>query len=239
MRLIGGIRCRTSSRRGQALVEFALVFPVFVLLLFSIIVFGLFVFYNEQLANATREAARYASVHSSTAQCPTVSRLDPPSQIKPKSYSRCDAPDNGWPLMTAAGRSKIWGMAPNQVSFWACWSGFIDPNGNYDALPVDPSTSLANTFTPCFMRDANNQPVSPQTDPGNLSCPTTTVAGNPPSGDDKASDTAADVSNNAAYPTTVTLYGCFNWTPPLAGVILMPSQITLRSVATEVLQRQQ
>ena len=216
-------------------------FPLFLLLLFSIIVFGLFVFFNEQLANATREAARYTTVHSSTAQCPTVSRLDPPSQIKPKSYSRCDAPENGWPLMTAAGRSKVWGMAPNQVSFWACWSGFVDGNNNYDALPVDPITLKPNTFTDCTMRDANNQPVNPHTDPSQLSCPTTTIAVSPPipSGDDKASDTAADVSNNAAYPTTVTLYGCFNWTPPLAGSIFMPSQITLRSVVTEVLQRQQ
>jgi TadE-like protein len=231
MWLIRAIGDRPSTRRGQALVEFALVFPLLLLLLISIIVFGLYVFYNEQLANATREAARYAAVHSSTAQCPTVSRLDPPSQLQPTTYARCDTPANGWPLMTAAGRSKVWGMAPNQVSFSACWSGFIDSNNNYDALPVDPVTLQPNTFTDCTMRDANNQPFNPQTDPSHLSCPTTT--------DDKASDIAADVSNNAAYPTTVTLYGCFNWTPPFAGLIFMPSQITLRSVVTEVLERQQ
>jgi hypothetical protein len=230
MRMISHVGHRTTRRRGQALVEFALVFPLFLMLLVAIIVFGLYVFYNEQLANATREAARYAAVHSSTAQCPTVSWLDPPSQIKPKSYSRCDAPESGWSLgLTASGRSKVWGMAPSQVQFWACWSGFIDANGNYDALPVDPTTHAPNTFTPCTMRDVN-----PQTDPSDLPCPTVTVKG-----DDTASDTAADVSNNAAYPTTVTVYGCVNWTPPLAGFIFMPSQITLRSVVTEALQRQQ
>src|SRR4051812_25690396 len=67
----------TKNAKGQALVEFALVFPIFLMLLMAIIVFGLYVFYNQQLTNAVREAARYASVHSASAQCPTVSRLDP------------------------------------------------------------------------------------------------------------------------------------------------------------------
>ena len=49
-----------SAARGQALVEFALVFPLFLMVLFSIISFGLYIFYNQQLANAAREAARYA-----------------------------------------------------------------------------------------------------------------------------------------------------------------------------------
>src|SRR5256885_2705024 len=76
--------------RGQALMEFALVFPMFMFLLMAVIVFGLFVFYNQQLENAAREAARYAAVHSSSAQCPTVSRLDPGGPNKANSYFRCD-----------------------------------------------------------------------------------------------------------------------------------------------------
>ena len=63
--------------RAQALVEFALVFPLFLLVLVSIITFGLYIFYNQQLANAANEAVRYAAIHSSTAQCPTVSRINP------------------------------------------------------------------------------------------------------------------------------------------------------------------
>jgi len=216
--------------------EFALIFPIFLMVLMAIIVFGLYVFYNQQLTNAVREAARYASIHSSTAQCPTVSRLDPPSAVKPKTYSRCDAPEAGWPLMSDAGRLNVWGMAPSQVKFAACWSGYVDTNNNYDALPGSP-----NTFVDCTMRDAANLPVNPQNDPQLLPCPSSTVAGSPPgpAGDDKASDTAADVSNNAAYPTTVTVYGCFVWAPPLAGFVLMPSQVVIRSVVTEAMQRQQ
>lgn len=230
---------RAKSGKGQALVEFALVFPLFLILLMSIITYGLYVFYNEQLTNAAREAARYAAVSSSTAQCPTVSRLDPPPQIKPKSYVACDTPAAGWPAMTGAARSKIWGMAPSQVSVTACWSGYVDTANNYDAWPA----ASPNVFTDCTMRGGGSGPIDPRTDPSLLPCPATTIgsATTPATadGDDKASDTAVDTSLGNHYPTTVTAYACFNWTPPLAGFVVIPSHITLRAVITEVLQRQQ
>lgn len=59
------------KRRGQALVEFALVAPVFFLLLFGIIEGGRFILYYETLNNATREGARYAIVHGSRSSCPS------------------------------------------------------------------------------------------------------------------------------------------------------------------------
>src|SRR5690242_12105624 len=58
------------GERGQAMVEFALVAPIFFLLLFAIIEGGRFIFYYETLNNATREGARYAIVHGSNAKCP-------------------------------------------------------------------------------------------------------------------------------------------------------------------------
>lgn len=247
MRMISAIR-RTSL--GQALVEFALVFPIFLLLLFAIIVFGLYMFYNQQVSNAAREAARYAAVHSVTSQCPTVSRLDPILTLRPSdgSYWRCDAPEDGWPNMTGAARSKIWGMAPDQVSITACWSGFVDGSHNYDALP-----SGGNVFTDCTMRASGGVPVDPQNDPNLLSCPATTVGPSttPDSGDDKASSLAVAAGSTGAdthYPTTVTVYACFNWKPPFSGVgfavpwgtwsIGMPQTIPIRAVTTEALQRQ-
>ena len=45
------------------MVEFALVAPLFFLLLFSIIEFGRAVYYIQMLNNAAREGARYAIVH--------------------------------------------------------------------------------------------------------------------------------------------------------------------------------
>jgi hypothetical protein len=178
------------------------------LLLFALISFGLYVFYNQQLSNAARESARYAAVHSVTSQCPTVSRLDPIMTLRPASgsYNRCDAPENGWPRMVGAGRAAVWGMAPNQVSVAACWSGFVDASNNYDALP-----SGGNTFTDCTMRDPANPgvTVNPQLRPDLLSCPATTLgSGTTPAtadGDDKASSLAVVAGSTGAdshYPTT-------------------------------------
>jgi len=236
MTLPGIPRRIAKERRGQALVEFALVFPMFLLLLFSIISFGLYIFYNQQLTNAAREAARYAAVHSSTAQCPTVSRLDPPLNLQPgsTSYNRCDSPEAGWTRLTKAARSNIWGMAPNQVSLAACWSGYVDASNNFDALPAAP-----NVFTDCTMNRIN-----PRTDPSSLACPAPQTLGsalNPKKadGDDKASDLSAATAANQQYPTTVTVYTCFVWTPPMAGFVFIPNQITIRAVVTEALQRQQ
>ena len=63
---------RTSARRrGQALVEFALVAPVFFLLLFSIVEFGRAMYYVQILNNAAREGARYAIVHGNESTDPT------------------------------------------------------------------------------------------------------------------------------------------------------------------------
>ncbi len=57
--------------RGQALVEFALVAPLFFLLLFAIIDFGRYVYYVQIINNAAREGARYAIVHGSNSLCPS------------------------------------------------------------------------------------------------------------------------------------------------------------------------
>jgi len=49
------------DERGQALAEFALVIPLFLLLVFSVIQFGMILGGQDGLSNAVREATRYAS----------------------------------------------------------------------------------------------------------------------------------------------------------------------------------
>ena len=56
-------RRRGPSRRGQALVEFALVFPIAVLLLLAVFDVGRAVFAYNGLTNAAREGARLAIVN--------------------------------------------------------------------------------------------------------------------------------------------------------------------------------
>jgi Flp pilus assembly protein TadG len=69
-------RSRPTSR-GQALVEFALVAPLFFLMLFAIIDFGRYVYYVQILNNAAREGARYAIVHGALSLAPTGPPDDP------------------------------------------------------------------------------------------------------------------------------------------------------------------
>ena len=61
-------RSRRQRTRGQSLVEFALVLPVFLLMLFGLIDGARYVFVSNALSNAAREGARKASVEASWIQ---------------------------------------------------------------------------------------------------------------------------------------------------------------------------
>src|SRR6185295_11724401 len=78
----GSLACSRRSR-GQALAEFALVAPIFFLVLFAVIEAGRFMFYYETLNNATREGARYAIVHG-------VNSFDCTGRPAPGAASACD-----------------------------------------------------------------------------------------------------------------------------------------------------
>lgn len=55
---------RRRSRRAAALVEFAFIAVVLVLILFGILEYGRFLFMMQVATNAAREGARYAVVHT-------------------------------------------------------------------------------------------------------------------------------------------------------------------------------
>jgi Flp pilus assembly protein TadG len=78
------------SRRGQSLVEFALVLPVFLLLLVAIFDLGHVVWANDALSAAAREAARFAIVHggSESTACP----VGPPAGTATLQAASSDCP---------------------------------------------------------------------------------------------------------------------------------------------------
>lgn len=235
--------------RGQAMVEMALVLPLFLMVLMGIIILGIGVFYQQQVTNAAREAARYASTHSGTAQCATASHLDPRSGkvdpvsgrasagLAPDYYYPCDTPQLGWPNMTASARSLIFGLNPQVLKVGACWSGYVTAT-QYDAPPPDavqpPSPS---TWAQCLIdgQDPTNSPrtCSPGLTSGCIRCTdgiaSTTV------------DMASDISDGPGriVGNTVTAYACYLWSPPLAGFLLIPSVIPLQAAITEPIERQQ
>ncbi|HJT64664.1 MAG TPA: TadE family protein [Candidatus Limnocylindria bacterium] len=228
------------SARGQTMVEMALVAPLFVMVLVGIIAIGIGVFYQQELTNVAREAARYAAIHSATAQCPTVSNLDP--DPAPQTYFRCDTPQQRWPQMTAFAQERAFGLPPGGIQLSACWSGYwvTDGAGNfsdYDALPTDQSTGAPNPFRYCTIPSNDGAGVSnldPRTQADQIACtspmPLTTAT------NDMASAISASYGETA---NQVTVFACFNWAPPAAGFLLVPEIVTLRAVITETLQYQQ
>jgi Flp pilus assembly protein TadG len=64
----------TDHRRGQALAEFALVIPIFLVVLFATIDAGRFVYTANALGNSAREAARVGSVGARPSECRGMGR---------------------------------------------------------------------------------------------------------------------------------------------------------------------
>ena len=234
---------RHLTPRGQALVEFALVAPLFIFVLAGIIIFGIGVFNQQQVTNAAREAARFAAIHSATSQCPTRSWV-PVNQLslltddfELDTWQDCDPPNLGWPQMTAHARSKVFGVEESQVSFSACWSGYWEEEmgttwdtGSWDA-PAIGDDNLPNPFYGCTIGGTD-----PRTETEDLPCPApaTVYTTNPQTSDDKASNLSATAAFTA---NQVTVYACYNWTPPFIGD-LVGGTVPLRAVITEAMQHQ-
>ena len=247
-----------SASEGQTLTETALVMPLLLMLVFGIVVIGIAVFYQQQVANAAREAARYAALHSATARCPTVSNLTPALALLPLpySYSECDAPDERWPQMTAAARSYIFGMQPASLHVTACWSGYWTKDSSgawaaHDEVAMNADGTY-NDFRECTVRVHGwcGSPTGPSavhvinprtgraptcsTQPVTIDCtqpfPLTTPA------DDMASSYAKSDGRNA---NQVTVVSCYAWSPPLAGFLLIPPTLHITGVITEPLEYQQ
>ncbi len=58
---------RACAPRGQALVEFALVLPIFLMLVFGLLDLGRVVYINNSLSEAARDGARWGSVQARSA----------------------------------------------------------------------------------------------------------------------------------------------------------------------------
>jgi len=125
------IRNPNASSRGQTLVEFALVFPIIVILLFGIIDFGLMLNHRITLEHAVREGARYAAVHDGCTdiQDRTKERAGgaiPDRNTVSVSYEQNPAPDGStvkvsapfdwqFPLMSRFGVGAIHGHASGEA----------------------------------------------------------------------------------------------------------------------------
>ena len=101
--------------RGQSLVEFALVLPIFLLLFFVVMDFGTAIFTYNSLTNAAREGARLAIVNQDTASViarakaqVSIAELNVPN-VTVDFYQQ--APD-GTPDTSARARRPPWAASP-------------------------------------------------------------------------------------------------------------------------------
>jgi hypothetical protein len=138
--------------RGQALVEFAVIIPVFLFLLMGILDFGRAVWATTSLASAAREAARYAIAHggSATDPCP-FGPPGPDSQTVAASAS-CPYPSpSKQSIVDAATNAALAGGSSITVA--VCYgtgcSGNTDTGTNARGQPVTVViTSTVNLVTP-------------------------------------------------------------------------------------------
>ncbi len=73
------------KRRGQAMVEFALIFPILILVTYSIIELGRFMFIYASVSAAAREASRYGAA---------AGHIDPDDDSSPYYFEDCEGIKN-------------------------------------------------------------------------------------------------------------------------------------------------
>jgi hypothetical protein len=113
-------------------VEFALVAPVFFVLMFAVIEGARFILFYEALNNATREGARYAIVHGSNSFCPSGPM--PPGETAPIS---CYDPTGAKVVQQV--KDSAFGLLGSSVTVTPTWG----PTGN----GRDSDVSVAATYT--------------------------------------------------------------------------------------------
>jgi Flp pilus assembly protein TadG len=136
---------RSGRTRGQALLEFALVLPIFLALLFMIVDFGRVVWATGSLSNAAREGARYAIVHGGTASnpCPVGPSI-PGITTVPAASASCPHPSPSKQSITDAVQTYMIAGGTN-VSVSVCYGSGC--SGNTDAAGATNARGVPVTVT--------------------------------------------------------------------------------------------
>jgi Flp pilus assembly protein TadG len=158
---------KTNFRGGQALVEFALVLPVFLLIVFGVIDAGRLIFTYNEVSNAARAGARVAIVNQSTSGtntcdttsatayplgCALASGVGAPIQAADVSVTYRNATDTA----ACASPTKIGCIAV--VTVGAQWTAITPILGQI----IGPKTVTSTTKIP-VERVCTNPPPSPLT----------------------------------------------------------------------------
>jgi hypothetical protein len=130
---------RRRRRRAQALVEFALVAPFFIVALLSLIEFGRAIYTIQILNNAAREGARYAIVHGASSACP--------SGPMPFGYgvNPCDPAGNRIVDTVRSNAIAVLQASPADIAVTVKWCRHDTPIDSCPAAPGDGSNDRGET----------------------------------------------------------------------------------------------
>ncbi|HEY7935726.1 MAG TPA: TadE family protein [Candidatus Limnocylindrales bacterium] len=149
-----GGRRRDRHRRGQALVEFALMFPIFLMMLFGLIDAGRYIYMDSVVSQAAREAARLAAVQASW-----IGVSDPSCNTVGGPVCPATAADLKTNVLAAANRMVVpFGTIPSGSLYISCDDPGNAPTGAWTVGSPCTATSGASgqivsvrlvlTFTP-------------------------------------------------------------------------------------------
>src|SRR3990170_6618281 len=122
---------RQRAARGQALVEFALIIPVFILLMVSIFDLGHVVWANNALSNSAREGARFAIVHGGSESTPCPVGPAPASLALPPASESCPFPSPSKQALKDEGGEWLIGMAQSATGA-GCYGNVSSCVGDLD-----------------------------------------------------------------------------------------------------------
>lgn len=141
---------RRGSHRGQSLVEFALILPIFLMLLVGMFDLGHVVWTNNAIATAAREATRFAIVHGGKSTCP----VGPASATQNTPLKSSDCPFPSPEVQAIKDEAARWlSGVGGTVNVWVCYGDVTtcasDQNtsdnarGNLVTVTIEVSMSLA------------------------------------------------------------------------------------------------
>jgi Flp pilus assembly protein TadG len=125
---------RRHRRRGSALVESAMVYPVLFLLVLGIVILGISVFRYQQVAHIAREGSRWAAVHGARYSRETGLPKTTPQSV----YDKVIVPQAA-------------GMGLDGITYAVTWT--TNQEQTHSAVVIDPATgndkvvTVANTVS--------------------------------------------------------------------------------------------
>jgi Flp pilus assembly protein TadG len=146
---MGVIRHRDRSR-GQGLGEFALVLPIFLTILIGMVDLGRAVWANNSVANAAREAARFAAVHGGSCE-----ELVDGTVCSSANY--CPVGPFSAPTVVPAASTSCPNPSPSKQSIYDTAAGYLVAGGT--GVTVSACYSPAST-TPATACSGNGDTAS-------------------------------------------------------------------------------